>query len=85
VETTRQEKLERIRLIARVQLARDAARETMNRIDGSARARALAIATRIRFALLNRALAIVTLANPVVRPNAAVIDAERLLVASSDR
>jgi hypothetical protein len=85
METAGQDKLERIRLVARVQLARDAAIEAVNRSDGSARARAVAIAARTRLALLNRALAIVALADPAVPSERAVNDAERLVVGSSDR
>jgi hypothetical protein len=59
--TYRQEKLERIRLVARVQVARDEATEAIGRNDGSMYARTMVAAAKTRLALLNRALALMSL------------------------
>ena len=57
-----QERLKRIQLIARVQLAYEQLKETMQRYhDDSPRARAAIAAARHRLALLNRALAVLAL------------------------
>jgi hypothetical protein len=57
-----QERLKRIQLIARVQLAYEQLKETMQRYhDDSPRARAAVAAARNHFALLNRALAMLAL------------------------
>jgi hypothetical protein len=56
------ERLERIQLIGRVQLAYEQLKETMQRYrDDSPRARAAIAAAKRRLALLNRALAIIAL------------------------
>lgn len=53
---------ERIQLVARVQLAYDQMKDTMQRYhDDSPRARAAVAAARRRFSALNRALAMMTL------------------------
>ena len=54
-----QERLERIRLIARVQIARETTQEAMQRYrrQGSSRARIMVAAAKARLGLLNRALA----------------------------
>ena len=58
----RQERLNRIQLIGRVQLAYEQLKETMQRYhDDSPRARAAVAASRRRLALLNRALAMLAL------------------------
>ena len=56
------ERLERIQLIGRVQLAYEQLKDTMQRYrDDSPRARAAIAAAKRRLALLNRALAIIAL------------------------
>ena len=56
------DKLQRIQLIARVQLAYEQLKETMQRYhDDSPRARAAVAAAKRRLAILNRALAIIAL------------------------
>ena len=60
---TGQERLERIRLVARVQMAFDDVREAAGRNDGSPRGLAAAAEARRRLATLNRALA-VTMVEP---------------------
>ena len=56
------ERLERIQLIGRVQLAYEQLKETMQRYrNDSPRARAAIAAAKRRLALLNRALAIIAL------------------------
>ena len=56
------ERLQRIQLIGRVQLAYEQLKETMQRYrDDSPRARAAIAAAKRRLALLNRALAIIAL------------------------
>ena len=56
------ERLERIQLIGRVQLAYEQLKETMQRYrDDSPRARAAIAAAKRRLELLNRALAIIAL------------------------
>lgn len=58
----RQERLNRIQLIGRVQLAYEQLKETMQRYhDDSPRAKAAIAAARRRLALLNRALAMLAL------------------------
>ncbi len=58
----RQERLNRIQLIGRVQLAYENLKETMQRYhDDSPRARAAVAAAKRRLALLNRALAMLAL------------------------
>ena len=57
----RQQRLNRLQLIARVQLAYEQVREVMRAHDGSARARAAVAAARLRLGLLNRALALMAL------------------------
>ena len=58
----RQERLNRIQLIGRVQLAYEQLKETMQRYhDDSPRARAAVAAAKRRLALLNRALAMLAL------------------------
>jgi hypothetical protein len=58
----RQERLNRIQLIGRVQLAYEQLKDTMQRYhDDSPRARAAVAAARRRLALLNRALAMLAL------------------------
>ena len=53
---------DRIQLVARVQLAYDQMKDTMQRYhDDSPRARAAIAAARSRFSALNRALAMMTL------------------------
>ena len=57
-----QERLKRIALIGRVQLAYEHLRDTMQRYhDGSPRARAAIAAAKARLSLLNRALAMLAL------------------------
>lgn len=57
-----QERLKRIQLIGRVQLAYEQLKETMQRYhDDSPRARAAVASARRRLALLNRALAMLAL------------------------
>lgn len=57
-----QERLKRIQLIGRVQLAYEQLKDTMQRYhDDSPRARAAVAAARRRLALLNRALAMLAL------------------------
>jgi hypothetical protein len=56
------DKLQRIQLIARVQLAYEQLKETMHRYhDDSPRARAAIAAAKRRLGVLNRALAIIAL------------------------
>jgi len=58
----RQERLNRIQLIGRVQLAYEQLKETMQRYhDDSPRARAAVAAAKRRLSLLNRALAMLAL------------------------
>jgi hypothetical protein len=58
----RQQRLSRIQLIGRVQLAYEQLKDTMSRYsDDSPRARAAIAAARRRFSTLNRALAMMTL------------------------
>ena len=58
----RQERLNRIQLIGRVQLAYEQLKETMQRYhDDSPRAKAAIAAAKRRLALLNRALAMLAL------------------------
>jgi hypothetical protein len=58
----RQERLNRIQLIGRVQLAYEQLKETMQRYhDDSPRARAAIAAAKRRLALLNRVLALLAL------------------------
>ena len=58
----RQERLNRIQLIGRVQLAYEQLKETMQRYhDDSPRARAAIAAAKRRLSLLNRALAMLAL------------------------
>ena len=58
----RQERLNRIQLIGRVQLAYEQLKDTMQRYhDDSPRARAAIAAAKRRLALLNRALAMLAL------------------------
>jgi hypothetical protein len=58
----RQQRLNRIQLIGRVQLAYEQLKDTMTRYsDDSPRARAAIAAARRRFSTLNRALAMMTL------------------------
>ena len=57
-----QKKLQRLQLIARVQVAYEALKETMQRYhDDSPRARAAIAAAKNRLQILNRALAILAL------------------------
>ena len=57
-----QARLQRLQLIARVQMAYECLKETMQRYhDGSPRARAAVSSARRRLQLLNRALALVAL------------------------
>jgi hypothetical protein len=59
---TRQERLNRLQLVGRVQLAYENMKDTMQRYtDDSPRARAAVAAARRRFSALNRALAMLTL------------------------
>jgi hypothetical protein len=59
---TRQQRLTRLQLIGRVQLAYENLKDTMQRYtDDSPRARAAVAAARRRFSALNRALAMLTL------------------------
>jgi hypothetical protein len=59
---TRQERLNRLQLVGRVQLAYENMKDTMQRYtDDSPRARAAVAAARRRFSSLNRALAMLTL------------------------
>jgi hypothetical protein len=58
----RNERLQRIQLIGRVQLAYEQLKETMQRYhDDSPRARAAVAAAKRRLSVLNRALAIIAL------------------------
>jgi hypothetical protein len=58
----RQQRLNRIQLIGRVQLAYEQLKDTMSRYhEDSPRARAAIAAARRRFSTLNRALAMMTL------------------------
>jgi hypothetical protein len=58
----RHDRLQRIQLIGRVQLAYEQLKETMQRYhDDSPRARAAVAAAKRRLAILNRALAIIAL------------------------
>lgn len=62
MKTPRQERLNRIQLIGRVQLAYENLKDTMQRYhDDSPRARAAVAAAKRRLALLNRALAMLAL------------------------
>ena len=62
MKTPRQERLNRIQLIGRVQLAYENLKDTMQRYhDDSPRARAAVAAAKKRLALLNRALAMLAL------------------------
>jgi hypothetical protein len=59
---TGQERLNRLQLVGRVQLAYEQMKDTMQRYhDDSPRARAAIYAARRRFSALNRALAMLTL------------------------
>jgi hypothetical protein len=59
---TRQERLNRLHLVGRVQLAYENMKDTMQRYtDDSPRARIAVAAARRRFSSLNRALAMLTL------------------------
>jgi hypothetical protein len=59
---TRQERLNRLQLVGRVQLAYENMKDTMQRYtDDSPRARAAVAAARRRFSSQNRALAMLTL------------------------
>ena len=64
---SRQQRLRRMQLIGRVEIAREAAEDAIRLYDGdgSARASALIAAAKTRLALLNRALARMALATAI--------------------
>jgi hypothetical protein len=63
--TNGQQRLNRLQLIARVQLAYEQFRDTMQRANGSPRARAAVASAKRRLSLLNRALAMMALESAV--------------------